>query len=199
MIRFVTGDNTLAIYKNNQKYIQLNEKKEWTIGGFHLGEKMDEKKLSDKELMCLMQAFQDLGTECLWDTCKDKKIESVVYLTKSIDFAPTSKIARQTKKFKKVLSESYKYRAKANLEIGEPNKALSDINKSITFDNSDKYDAYSTRAEIQLKNGNQGEACLDFIKSQKVLENYKSDYVESRDPGFLSRIWKSIFDPIFRK
>ena len=105
----------------------------------------------------------------------------------------THVVIRKTTKYKVTLANIYRGRSQAYAQIKDYDNAIEDANMAIKIDPKDGY-AHDIRAYAYLGAGNEGAACLDFIKSKEI---YASD--DGDDLGLKTvPLWKSIYRAVKR-
>ena len=178
--------------KSNLKFIEFDRSSNhWKVTGFNAGDRMDEVILTDEQELFLMQSFAEYAQGFLWDSDDTKGEEAIQHLNKALNFAPASRKMRKDKKYKDTLVSIYRDRAQAFMQAKNFELAIEDANMALKLEPDDSY-AHDIRARAFLGAGNEGEACLSYIKSKEID---KADLHKNRMYSFDSfwvRLWRGI-------
>ena len=187
----------MSTKKINLKIIEFDRSaNHWKVTGFSAGERIKEVVLTDEQELFLMQSFAESAQDFLWNHDEKKGEKAVECFNKAINFAPASRKMRKGKKYKDTLASIYRDRAQAFMQANNFELAIGDADMAVKLEPNDDY-AHDIRARVYLGAGNEGEACLSYIKSKEIQGSERHhDRMYSLDP-FWVRLWRGIRD-VFR-
>ena len=183
----------MASKKTSMKHIEFDRSSNhWKVCGFDNGARCENVILTDKQELHLMQAFTELAQNYLWNNDGAEGDKAIEYLTKALNFAPNSRSIRKSVKYKLALLSVHRDRAHAYIQTKEYSKAIEDANMALKIDPTDGY-SYNVRAQAHLHSGNEGAACLDYIKEQEVYDSNPTNDFFTTVP-----LWKRLYRAIKR-
>ena len=178
--------------KSSVKYIEFDRSSNhWKVSGFDNGVRCDNVILTDVQELHLMQSFTELAQDYLWNRDESEGDKAIEYLNKALNFAPNSRSIRKSVKYKLALISVYRDRAQAYIQTKDYSKAIEDANMAIKVDPKDAY-AYNVRAQAYLHSGNEGAACLDYIKEKEVYDSDDNNGSFFRTVPLWKRLYRAI-------